>query len=204
MLLYKQTTKFTCGPACALMILHHYFPQKFPLDRENELRLWLKSVRSPVKGTSHYAIALLLHKEDFKIKVYIGKIKFSSLFWRQYKELGVTKKDMELASIIEDFYYKDAVRDGVYIKKVNLKFRDIEEFIQKSNLVILRVNMKVLNAKLKNLTHYIIVSEKRDSKFHIYDPYNGEYWLKRKKLEKAFVTVKTVCGEDNRAITVGQ
>lgn len=202
MKIYRQTTEFTCGPASVLMTLHHYFPQRFALTRENELRLWQKSVRSPLKGTSIFALASILQKEGLKTKVYVGKIKYSSLFWKKYKELGVTKEDMDLAAEITDFYYKDALKDGVVIKKTSLEFRNVERFIKESDFVILRTNMGSLKKGKKNLSHYIIVAEKENSKYHVYDPYNGEAWLDRKVLKRAVDTVKTLCGEDRRALLV--
>lgn len=199
---YKQTTRFTCGPACVLMILHYYFPQKYLLSRENELRLWQKTVRSPLRGTSIFALASVLQKEGLKTKVYVGKIKYSSLFWQRYKELGITKEDIDLAVEITKFYYQEALENGVGVKKTNLKFGQIDNFVQKSDFVILRTNIAVLKKGEKNLSHYIVIREKKGAKYHIYDPYQREFWLKRDILEKAFTTVKTLCGEDCRVLTV--
>lgn len=134
--------------------------------------------------------------------VYVGKIKYSSMFWKKYKELGVTKEDMDLATEITSFYYKDALEDGIVVKKTVLKFKDVDRFIRKSDFVILRTNIGILKKDKKNLSHYIVVAGTENSKYHVYDPYNGEAWLERKVLRKAFDTVKTLCGEDNRALTV--
>jgi len=204
MKLYKQTTKFTCGPACALMVLNHYFPRKFFLTKDNELRIWQKTQRSPLRGTSQFAIAKLLKEEGLEVSVYVGRFRYRSNFWKQYKKYGITEEDITLAGRIENLFIEDARATAIPIHKQILKFSDVERFIKEDDYVLLRVNIKILNPRLKNLTHYVIIDKMEDGRFHVFDPWNGENWLAREKLEEAFHAVKTACDEDYRAITVSR
>ena len=201
MKIYKQTTKFTCGPASILMILNHCFPKKFSLTRKNEIRFWKEAVRSPLRGTSTFALASILKKEGLKPKVYVGRIKYSSLCWKNKKD-KITKTDVKVAAEVTEFYYRDALKDGIFIKKTSLKFEDIDKFLPKSDFIILRVNLAILKKGKNNTTHYIVISEKKESKYHVYDPYLGESWLKKDRLKKAFETTESLCGEDRRALLI--
>ena len=65
---YKQTTQFTCGPACVLSVLKYLNVIKKP-SRKLEMEIWAKSVLPPLKGTSSFGIAHVLASYGLEVKV---------------------------------------------------------------------------------------------------------------------------------------
>jgi len=73
MRLYKQITPFTCGPSCALMVLHHYFNTKF--SKENELEIWKKMMAIPFKITLPLTLSNFLLEKNLKVNLISNKLK---------------------------------------------------------------------------------------------------------------------------------
>ena len=75
MKVYRQSTSFTCGPACVLMALSHFF-SRINQNRGKQLEIWSESVVPPIKGTSAFGLAYSLRKRGLNARV-IASLKFS-------------------------------------------------------------------------------------------------------------------------------
>lgn len=71
---YRQTTDFTCGPACLMMAMRA-LDDSVELDRRTELRLWREStsifMASGHGGSGPYGLALAAHARGFRVELFV-------------------------------------------------------------------------------------------------------------------------------------
>ncbi len=72
---YRQTTEFTCGPACLLMAMHDIDPSS-PMSRRAELQIWREATTifmgSGHGGCSPHGLALAALRRGFRCTLYIN------------------------------------------------------------------------------------------------------------------------------------
>lgn len=66
---YEQTAEFTCGPACALMLLQHFNHCK--ASRELEFEIWREVNLIGVPGCDSYSLALGLSKRGLGVRIFV-------------------------------------------------------------------------------------------------------------------------------------
>jgi ribosomal protein S18 acetylase RimI-like enzyme len=71
---YRQSTDFTCGPACLMMAMRA-LDDSVELDRRTELRLWREStsifMASGHGGSGPYGLALAAHARGFRVELFV-------------------------------------------------------------------------------------------------------------------------------------
>ncbi len=65
---YAQTAEFSCGPACALMLLDHFNGTK--PSRELEFEVWREVNMIGVPGCDPFSLALALNKRGLDVKIF--------------------------------------------------------------------------------------------------------------------------------------
>ena len=74
-LYYSQTTEFTCGPACLLMVLNAFDPS-FPVTRRAEVRLWREAttvfMTSGLGGCEPVGLGVALAKRGLAVDVFVS------------------------------------------------------------------------------------------------------------------------------------
>ncbi len=65
---YAQTAEFSCGPACALMLLDHFNGTK--PSRELEFEVWREVNMIGVPGCDPFSLALALSKRGLDVKIF--------------------------------------------------------------------------------------------------------------------------------------
>ncbi|HDD04963.1 MAG TPA: hypothetical protein ENF51_00540 [Candidatus Aenigmarchaeota archaeon] len=104
MKLYKQTTPFTCGPSCALIILNHFFGVK--LSRENELETWKEVMAIPFKITLPLTLANFLISKGLKVSLISQRLKIKKEGCEIcFKYENVPEKQRDTFFDIFDQYY---------------------------------------------------------------------------------------------------
>ncbi len=65
---YAQTAEFSCGPACALMLLDHFNGTR--PSRELEFEIWREVNMIGVPGCDPFSLALALNGRGLKVKIF--------------------------------------------------------------------------------------------------------------------------------------
>ncbi len=65
---YAQTAEFSCGPACAIMLLDHFNGMK--PSRELEFEIWREVNMIGVPGCDPFSLALALDRRGLEVKIF--------------------------------------------------------------------------------------------------------------------------------------
>ncbi len=173
MRLYKQITPFTCGPSCALMVLHHYFNTKF--SKENELEIWKKMMAIPFKITLPLTLSNFLLEKNLKVNLISNKLKVEKKGCQIcFKYENIQKEQQDNYFKIFNYYY-----NKIQLKKFRVKGEWIKKvpeiFNIKNGLILALIDTylfdQFLNKKRKlHVPDWVLVTkEKRNLK--VYSPW---------------------------------
>jgi len=158
---YKQTTEFTCGPACVLMTLK-YFNPKTKVSRNLELEIWRETNLIGTKGASIYGLSLFLLKRGLKTTAMHKK---SAIFQTAVKR----QKDREVVLFTVKELLKRAKKSGLKIIYKNPSFEEIRKVISKKEIPIFMIHMGLIH-KI-NAFHWVIITGIENDKIWLNDPY---------------------------------
>ncbi len=182
---YRQTTPFTCGPACLLMALRLLLPG-FKASRKAELEIWSEAVVAPIKGTSSFGLAYSAAKRGLKARV-VADLKHSLI----YVPKGWKDKD-----IIEALHaslrrqHELAKKAGVEFVNKTPNCNDVIKTLKKNRLAIVLVDMKPLHGT--RIPHWILIHEIEKDYLLAADPFDGkELKLDCGQLEKLMKGIET-------------
>jgi ribosomal protein S18 acetylase RimI-like enzyme len=162
---YAQSTDFTCGPACMMMVFHSFRPD-IEMNRILELRLWREATTIYMSaghgGCGPHGLALAAWRRGFKVKLHInqeGPLFLEGVRQEQKKEV--------LKIVHEDFIQQLSETDiDLTIGEIS-----IEEIRQEMRLgyipVVLISSYRLTNSKSP---HWVILSAVDDHFFYLHDP----------------------------------
>jgi len=196
---YRQTTNYTCGPSCVLMILNSFWPKRFPLNKDNEHKIWLRTTNPLIRGCPDFALAKFLEDSGLKTKI-IHLKEFSP---DNYVRRFIKPKDYQAYYASNLFHKKQALKGGVKFEKRKIRFEELKNWLIKYDFIILLVEVKTLHKKSKNYhLHWILLNEYKNKKFLVYDPWRKKSWISERLLKSAFDNVRNKIKADNRAILI--
>jgi hypothetical protein len=197
---YKQTTKYTCAAASLVMIINHFRPE-FRLCAENEYDIWHKTAALPTRGSSIYALATYAHEQGIPLKVVVGEheYKFPGYKFKAYK-----KKEIEIANVMSETFYKDAIMRGIKIEEKEFDLEEVKTQLNAGKIVLLRLIIGVLRNTKENRrnSHYLPVYGYSGGRFTIMDPRRGKREADESVVREAFDKVSEV-KRDHRMIVFG-
>ncbi|NOZ82166.1 MAG: hypothetical protein GXO63_03415 [Candidatus Micrarchaeota archaeon] len=189
---YKQTTQFTCGPSCALMILNYFLNIK--LTRENELEFWKETIAIPFRITLPLTLANFLMKNSLEIRIVSKKLKIGVEGCKIcFKYEGIPKRLQQHYFEIFDYYYnhlqlkKFKSKNGEWIRK-HPKISEVKEKIFLALIDTYPID-KYLGEKEIHAPDWIVVENNRKPK--IYSPLYGKaFYVPLEILQKAVDNVE--------------
>ncbi|PIN76816.1 hypothetical protein COV17_00880 [Candidatus Woesearchaeota archaeon CG10_big_fil_rev_8_21_14_0_10_36_11] len=193
---YIQSTSYTTA-ASALLTILHFFNPTIPLTKEQEFDIWKKSVNLPTRASSLYALATYAKKCGVLPKVIVERKEYHFPDYRFYR---YTKEDIVHASFTDAIHYQKAKQGGVIIEEKEITFGTIQRELEKSSIILLRINTKSLRREKRNTSNYIVVHGFTDNFFHIVDPILGEVSVPKTEMENAFNSLETKKHRDHRMI----
>ena len=121
---YRQTTDFTCGPACLMMAMKA-LDEGFPLDRRTELRLWREStsifMTSGHGGCGPYGLALAAHSRGFRVELFVRE---SGPFLVDTVRSAAKK---EVMRVVEEDYLDQIAAAGIPVHPRPMGFDEVRE-----------------------------------------------------------------------------
>ena len=94
---YAQTSEFTCGPACLLMVMKHFHP-RLRLGRELEFEVWRQCNMIGIKGADPYGLSIPLSDAGYKVHLttqYRGIVKYRP--WKRRLRRLFSREEIEPA-----------------------------------------------------------------------------------------------------------
>ncbi len=193
---YYQTTSFTTASSSLLTILHYLNPE-ISFNREKEFDIWKKTVNLPTRASSIFALAIYAKNEGFPPIVIVENKGYSFPDYRFYR---YTKKDIEEAAYSSSLHLKEAEKEEISIKEMDLSLKYIKEQLEKGKIFLLRINAKPIRSVKRNSSNYIVVHGFKGGFFNIVDPAFGALSIPEDVMKESFESLETKKFRDHRAL----
>ena len=202
MLSYKKSTKFTNISASLMLALNH-FDQSYKVNRENEFKLWQKTVILPTRGSCIFLSGLQTHKKEIPTKIIAENTDYKFPQRSKLKNLFFSKKEIYDAKFCSELNLKEAKKQGVEIMLRDFDFSEVINNLKQDKIVILRINIGPL-IKARSIPDYILLYGFGNDKFLWANTFEGQTTkIPKEKLKECFTTLKTKCKRDNRMMVLG-
>ena len=196
---YKQTTLYTSGAACLLMMLNHFKPKEFELNRENEFMLWQRTATLPTRGSCVFAMVVVASEQNIPCYVVVGDPEYKFPFYRFDR---LRKSEVEDANFITQIYRKQAEQKGIKIEVRDFDLEEVKKLLVKEKKIIIRLNYGFLAGKRPRVNYYLLDNYNQKG-FLVYDPFEGKRFIEEEKIKEAFEGVVTKCKRDHRMVVFG-
>lgn len=199
---YKKSTKFT-NVASSLMLALNHFNLSTELNRENEFKIWQKTVILPTRGSCIFLSALQAHQNNIPTKVIVENTEYRFPQSSKIKNLFFSKKEIYDAKFSSELNLKEAKSKGLNVEVRDFDLNEVIGYLKQNKIVLLRVNIAPL-VKSKSIPDYILLYGFGNDKFLWANTFEGDITkIPKEKLKECFTTLKTKCKRDNRIIVFG-
>ncbi|MFQ5762525.1 MAG: peptidase C39 family protein, partial [Candidatus Bathyarchaeia archaeon] len=156
---YAQTAEFSCGPACALMVLEYF--DGIRVSRELEFEVWREVNLIGVPGCDCYGLALALHRMGLGVRIFVeGRIMSNSL---KIIERRFGKGSAELTRFALDHFLDKSVKLGLRVDRMLPSNSEVIDAL-KSNMV------PVFMVYMHSAPHWVVVKGLYRGGYVINDP----------------------------------
>jgi len=179
---YRQTTSFTCGPAC-LMMLMAGIDSNTELSQSLELDLWREAttvfMTSGHGGCHPLGLALSAHRRGFSVDVVMSQS--STLFLEGVRSLH--KK--EILTLVHAQFIERSADAGIPIAYEPVTVSMIEDRLSRGDSVMVLISSYRLNGD--KAPHWVVVTASDELCFYIHDP--DTYKLTSSELDCQYIPV---------------
>jgi hypothetical protein len=167
---YEQTSDFTCGPACVLMVMKHFDP-KIRLTRQLEFEVWRHCNMIGTKGADPFGLAVPLVDAGFDVQLIIQhKTIASTKRWkRRLIRAGFTRQEAQLSIFGIQQNKARALARNLPVQYKRPEVRHIAEAVNGGRVPIALVHMGVVHSL--NIPHWVVVTDVREKWIVFNDPY---------------------------------
>lgn len=164
--LYKQTTRYTCGPSSVNMVLSYFNRKKS--TRKTEFEIWKETMIIPLKLASAYGMAAVLASKKLKVTLFM-------------KDRPTTRKEVNVC-----FKYEKTPK-----KLQNLEFKHYKYYKSILKIKAKRNNVKFVN-KRPNIDTVLGMLKKKHVLIILIDDYFLRKLIWKKELDHIphFVVIK--------------
>lgn len=191
---YKQSTEFTCDPACLIMAIKYFLPRtKINLDLE--LNIWRESYGIGIPGCMPQGLAYSASLRGLDSVIICRRSEMNKITLKM-----TNKEDIPISIYVSKKFFQGALRRKTKIIYKKPTLTDLQEYLS-IGVPVVMINMNKLHGK--NSPHWVVFTGYDDKHVWIHDPYmsNGN----RTKINKDdFVSMmndmKKLSGIEQRAI----
>ncbi|NHV96945.1 MAG: hypothetical protein HA494_04060 [Thaumarchaeota archaeon] len=165
---YRQTTEYTCGPACVMMVLK-FFNKDIEFSKRSEFDIWRECNMIGALGADVFSLSLPLIKRGLKVKILTERketIPIRRIVQKWGEERG------RIAKYVMQLSYEKVRSAGMKIVFRSPKVDDVREALAEGTLPIVLVNLYEMHRY--NIPHWVVVTGFDSGYVYLNDP------LKRK------------------------
>ena len=163
---YRQTSEFTCGPACLMMAMKFFNPN-LRLARGLELDIWREANLLESYGTSKEGLALAAARRGFEVYTMGKSLRHSFVDVIRDKIPSVDNKVLELL-------YNDTRRKfrAMGLKHItqSISLSAIKSTLRKSHVPILFTSTALFGEKEDPLPHWVVVTGYGEKDWYLNNP----------------------------------
>jgi len=167
---YEQTSEFTCGPACILMVMKH-FDSRIELTRQLEFEIWRNCNMIGTKGADPFGLAVPLIDAGFEVRLLTQRrIMANTKRWkRRLTRAGFTLQEAELSIFGIRQNKLRALSRNLAVQYKRPAVLDMAIAVGEGYVPIALVHMGVVHSL--NIPHWVVVTDVTDESVTFNDPY---------------------------------
>ena len=166
---YPQSSEFSCGPACVLMVMKHFNPE-LEIGRKLEFEVWRQCNMVGIRGADPYGLSVPLLDAGNEVRLITqrkGVVQYKS--WRHQLRGRFTPDDIELSFFGMKENQRRAFTRGLSVSYKRPTVPDIMRGIIDGYVPVTLVHMGVIHSL--NIPHWVVVTDTDDEKVVFNDPY---------------------------------
>jgi predicted double-glycine peptidase len=168
-LYYAQTADFTCGPACVLMTIKHFYP-KLKLNRHLEFEVWRQCNMIGVRGADPYGLAVPLIDAGLEVRLVTQrKSAIEQRLWRYRLQRHYSREEVELSFLGIRENQRRALSRDLLVQHKRPVVDDVLNRVREGFVPIALVHMGVVHSL--NIPHWVVITDVNEKKVMFNDPY---------------------------------
>jgi len=166
---YEQSSEFTCGPACVLMVMKHFEP-RLEIDRALEFEVWRKCNMIGIRGADPYGLSVPLIDAGYKVRLLTQRRQvISAARWRRRLRRRFTSDEVELSLLGMKQNQARALARRLKVTFKRPVVSDLVHEIDEGYAPIALVHMGVVHSL--NIPHWVVVTGADHEMVRFNDPY---------------------------------
>jgi hypothetical protein len=167
---YAQSSEFSCGPACVLMIFK-FFNTHLKLNRTLEFEVWRQCNMIGVKGADPFGMSVPLLDAGYEVHLLTQRRSMIDPdLWRsRMQEIRLTPEDENLAVFGIAENKKRALGRGLTVVYSRLTVERVAKSFYERFIPIALVHMGVVHQL--DIPHWVVVTDVGDDHVTFNDPY---------------------------------
>jgi hypothetical protein len=166
---YQQSSDFSCGPACVLMVMKHFKPS-LEIGRGLEFEIWRQCNMIGVKGADPYGLSVPLIDSGYEVRLLTQRKKvIDSVSWKRRLLRHFSAEDIELSLFGMKQNQKRALRRHLQVIFKRPVVSDVERGVREGFVPVALVHMGAVHSL--NIPHWVVVTDADESFVVFNDPY---------------------------------
>jgi hypothetical protein len=167
---YAQSSEFTCGPACVLMVFK-FFDTHLKLNRTLEFEVWRQCNMIGVRGADPFGMSVPLLDAGHEVHLVTRRRSMIDLaLWRnRLREHSFTPEDADLAVFGVAENRKRALQRGLSVEYKRLTVEHLARLFNEGFIPIALVHMGVVHQL--DIPHWVVVTDTGENHVTFNDPY---------------------------------
>jgi len=166
---YAQSSEFTCGAACVLMVMKHFEP-RLEIDRDLEFEVWRQCNMIGIRGADPYGLSVPLMDAGYEVRLLTQrKQTISAAHWRRRLRGRFSSEEVELSLYGMRQNRARALRRRLKVITKRPIVSDIIRAMREGYVPIVLVHMGVIHSL--NIPHWVVVTGADHEVVYFNDPY---------------------------------
>jgi ABC-type bacteriocin/lantibiotic exporter with double-glycine peptidase domain len=166
---YQQSSEFTCGPACVLMVMKHFEP-KLEIGRSLEFEIWRQCNMIGIKGADPYGLTVPLIDAGYAVRLLTKRRgTIDSAFWKRRLHRIFSAEEIELSLFGMKQNWTRARSRHLHVTFKRPVVTDVVRGVSEGFIPIALVHMGVVHSL--NIPHWVVVTDADHESVFFNDPY---------------------------------
>jgi hypothetical protein len=166
---YAQSSEFSCGPACVVMVMKH-FDKRVKASRRLEFEIWRQCNMIGIRGADPYGLAVPLLDASYEVRLITKHRRVVDYdLWRRRRRRHLSADDIALSLFGMNENRKRALGKGLSVQYKRPVVEDIVHRINDRFVPISLVHMGVVHSL--NIPHWVVVTDASEESVTFNDPY---------------------------------
>ncbi len=162
---YRQTMDFSCGPACAAMVLRH-FGKVGPLTRDLEVELWRETHAVEVGGADRFGLSIPFALRGLSPHI-ISDCRGEGFLWYARRYLKLDRRALRFFRVMQQ---RRASQLGVTQERRPPTLADLFAALHAGSVPIALVSTKIFVGPHEDIPHWVVITGVRQELLSVHNP----------------------------------